>query len=528
MKRRDFIRRTVPVTLIPFFIDGFPLKMYGRTPLLEMLVNSATETDRVLVLVQMSGGNDGLNTVIPIDQYSSLSNARSNILLDETKVLKMSDATGLHPSLSGMFDLYNNSKLAVVQSVSYPNPSFSHFRATDIWLSASDTDQQLDSGWAGRYLSAEFPDYPNGYPNTVMPDPLAIQIGSVVSPSLQGPSFSMGMAITNPTSFYQLVTGTVDPAPNTPAGHELTYIRLVSQQTQQYANTIKTAAGKATNQSTLYPASPDNILGDQLKIVARLVAGGLKTRIYVVNIGGFDTHSNQVVAGQTDTGTHATLLNRLSLAIAAFQDDCRLLGIEDRVIGMTFSEFGRRIKSNASGGTDHGAAAPLFVFGKGINGGILGTNPALPASATVNDNIPMQFDFRSVYASVLKDWFGVPQDELNTVLLKDFQDLPLINSTISGVKNNAVPHEFRLQQNYPNPFNPSTTIAYDLPGDGSVRLEVFDITGRNVALLVDRYQPAGHYEVRFDASSTLASGAYICQLRFRDAMVLRNKMVLLR
>ncbi|MDA0986098.1 MAG: DUF1501 domain-containing protein [Bacteroidetes bacterium] len=513
MNRREFIQKTVPVSLLPFFIGGYSVKAFGRSPFLETLISAGTETDHVLVLIQLNGGNDGLNTILPIDQYSNLANARSNILIAENKILKLTDKTGIHPIMSGLKNLYDSGKFTLVQSVGYPNPNFSHFRATDIWLTATDSNVHESSGWVGRYLSDqnEFPDYPTGYPNTVMPDPLAIQIGSVVSSSLQGYNSSMGMAITDPTKFYQFIAGTVDPAPNTPAGHELTYIRQVAQQTNLFAGSIKNAAAKANNKSSLYPMAPDNSLGDQLKIVARLIAGGLKTRIYIVNIGGFDTHSVQAIAGETDTGTHANLLKRLSLAISAFQDDLKLLGAEDRVAGMTFSEFGRRIKSNSSGGTDHGSAAPLFLFGKHVKGGIIGSNPIIPASVTVNDNIPMQYDFRSVYGTVLKNWFGVSTEELKRVLFKDFQILPLFASTGIAEKNELPPHNFVLHQNYPNPFNPNTKIKFNSSG-ANLTIKIFDMTGREIKTIAEGYYPQGSHEVNFHANG-LPSGIYYYRLQ---------------
>lgn len=520
MKRREFLSRSVPVSLLPMVIGGLSVRAFGQSPFLETIVTAATETDRVLVLIQMNGGNDGLNMVIPLSEYVNLTKARANIILPEAKVLKMTAATGLHPSMTGMMDLYSTGKLSVIQSVGYPNPNFSHFRATDIWLTASDSNQYISDGWMGRYLDEEFPLFPNGYPNSVMPDPLAIQIGSTISPGLQGPSVSMGMTITDPTKFYQLVSGTVDPAPNTPAGHELTFIRQVTQQTQQYATVIKNAAAKASNLSTKYPVSPDHSLGDQLKVVARLIAGGLKTRIYVVNLGGFDTHSNQVVAGTTETGTHANLLGRLSKAIAAFQDDLKLLNVEDRVVGMTFSEFGRRIISNASGGTDHGAAAPLMVFGKHVNPGIIGTNPVIPATVTASNNIPMQYDFRSVYASILRDWFGVPQAELETVLLKNFQSLPIIAVPTSVRPVSSEPREMTLYQNYPNPFNPSTRIRFSVT-DGYMRLDVYNALGQEIQTLAEGTFSAGEHEVVFNGDG-LPSGVYYCRLQQGSSVQIKS------
>lgn len=541
MKRREFLTRAVPASTLPFLMGGFSVMAYGRSPMLEALLGSTAAVDRVLVLIQLNGGNDGLNTVIPLDQYSALANARSNILIPQNKVLSLTPATGLHPAMGpdptsgrtqSLYTLFNEGKAAVVQSVGYPNPSFSHFRATDIWLTASDANVVLASGWVGRYLDVEYPGYPLAYPSTAMPDPLAIQIGSVVSSGLQGPSVSMGLAIANPNSTYILPGGPTDPPPNTPAGHELTFLRTVAEQTQQYSASVKGAAGKATNKSTLYPTAGQNPLADQLKVVAQLIAGGLKTRIYVVNLGGFDTHSAQVAStGGTETGYHATLLGKLSLAIAAFQDDIHLLGIEDRVVGMTFSEFGRRIKSNGALGTDHGSAAPLFLFGTNVNGGVIGSNPTLPANALVTDNIPLQFDFRSVYMSVLRDWFGASPAELQTSISGTITN-PLTTSIIKSSavlgagESQPVVTEFELEQNFPNPFNPSTVIRYAIPRGATVRLEVFNTAGQRVAVLVDSDQSAGVHEVRFDAGN-LASGAYFYTIRAGD-FTATKKLLLVR
>ncbi len=384
--------------------------------------------DRVLVLIQLSGGNDGLNTVIPLEFYDAYHAARANIAIPEDKILRLNgvDKTGIHPAMPEMQQLFAAGKLAILQAVSYPQPNFSHFRATDIWLTGADAGQVLPTGWAGRYLDEQYPQFPQHYPNPDMPDPLAIQVGSLVSPALQGPALTMGMAISNPNSFYDLINDRSDPVADTRAGDQLAYIREMSIKTDQYAGVIKKAAQKVTRQSDCYPAAGKNPLADQLKIVARLVAGGLKTRFYLVSMGGFDTHAKQVETADTTTGAHARLLGRLSEAINAFQDDLAMLQAEDRVVGMTFSEFGRRIQSNASGGTDHGAAAPVFVFGKNVQGGLFGQNPVWPAKLTVNDNIAMQYDFRAVYGTLLEKWFGMDESATQAVLLKKYPSIPLI------------------------------------------------------------------------------------------------------
>lgn len=497
MKRRDFIKTTAPAAVIvPALVNGISFAA-GNNPWLEALAKSAEETDRVLVLIFLSGGNDGLNTVIPKDQYSQLSNARSNVLIPQGQVLALNGYpnTGLHPSMTGMRDLFNAGKLQVIQSVGYPMPNFSHFRATDIWNTGSDSDEVLSSGWIGRYLGTEYPGFPQGYPNAANPDPLAVQLGANLPLLFQGPAAQMAMTVSSPAIFDGWVTGTPDPAPATPAGDELTYIRTINNQTQSYAQRLVQAYLNVTAQSPNYPAPGTNYLADVLKLIARVIKGGLKSRIYLCGAYGFDTHASQAVAGQTTTGTHATLLGMVSQAVKAFQDDLQFMGIEDRVLGMTYSEFGRRIKSNASMGTDHGAASPMFIFGKKIHGGVLGTNPTIPANATDEDNLPMQYDFRSVYASVLKDWFCVPEQTLQNIMLHNFQYLPIVNpACITGIQEVNAMSDALVLKAYPNPMTTSAYVDYEVP-DGHVLLQLYDPLGRLLKTYVNQQQPAGKYKV---------------------------------
>jgi uncharacterized protein (DUF1501 family) len=510
MERRRFLRNVLPAAMVPTLINGYSVKALMPSPMLEAMMNLSSETDRVLVIIQLNGGNDGLNMVIPRDNYSLYQGARSNIAIPESSILRLNgnDKTGLHPAMTGLQALYNDGKLSIVQSVGYPTPNFSHFRATDIWMTASDSNQSLTSGWAGRYLNESFPTFPVGYPNPNMPDPPAIQIGSVTSLTLQGAGANMAMSITNPTSFYNLVNSIQDPAPNTRAGKELTHVRNVARQTSQYATGIKAAADKVPQQG-VYPTG--NTLADQLKIVARLVKGGLKTRVYMVGMGGFDTHSIQVNTSDTTTGSHANLLRNLSNAVKAFMDDLKGLGVQDRVMGMTFSEFGRRIRSNSSVGTDHGAAAPLFVFGSNVEPGIIGSNPTIPTGSTFNDNIPHQYDFRSVYASLLQNWFCADNTMLQSVMLRNFQQLPVVKGSACSKVNPAILDGERLIMNYPNPFTDKTSITFRTEG-GHTLVQVMDTLGRVVAVLTDRDYAAGSYTMTFD-SGRLPPGVYYARLQ---------------
>jgi hypothetical protein len=229
----------------------------------------------------------------------------------------------------------------------------------------------------------------------------------------------------------------------------------------------------------------------------------------MVSFGGFDTHASQVNTTDTTTGTHANLLKTVSDAIKAFQDDLKFLGVEERVVGMTFSEFGRRVKSNGSNGTDHGAAAPLFVFGKQVINGVSGATPVIPANANVNDNIPFQIDFRSVYATLLSNWLCVKDADLQQIMLKNYQVLPLVQASACMKAINLSGEE--LIRNYPNPFSATTTITYKTSG-GHTLVQVMDTMGRVLANLIDEELPAGSYTVQFQGSQ-LPAGVYYVRLQ---------------
>jgi uncharacterized protein (DUF1501 family) len=528
MKRKEFLKATVPAVMIPSLIGGFSIKAHGTGKFLKKLARRAAINGKVLVVIEMNGGNDGLNMVIPVDQYSNLSTARSNVLIEENKALALNGITKtkLHPAMTGLQNLYNDEKVCIIQNVGYPQPNFSHFRSTDIWKSASDSNQNLVDGWLGRFLDHEYPNYPDNYPSVANPDPLAIQIGSSVSLSLIGPGANnMAMNISNPDDFYAMTNDIVDPAPSTPAGHELTFIRKVSQQTQGYLAVIKAASTVGENKSTKYPTGGRaNSLSEQLKIVARLISGGLKTPLYYVSMGGFDTHAQQVVASDTSTGAHANLLSTLSVAIDAFMDDCKLLKIDDRVAGMTFSEFGRRIQSNFSLGTDHGAAAPMFVFGNKVTPGIIGNNPTISSTVSVNDNLPMEYDFRQVYASVLQQWFELDDETTDKdVLLKNFDNLPVFDTTSSIHKPLKIEKGIVLEQNYPNPLVDKAFIQFNTPG-GIVDIALFDAMGRKVQTIYHGKSEAGVQDILFEKGN-LKAGNYYYQLSYQANRITKSMVI---
>lgn len=418
MQRRTFLKTVVPATAGATLIGGWYLKPY-----LNLHKAPQNEDDKVLVLVRLDGGNDGLNTLIPLDQYDLLQKARPNIIPTQKSLLSITgiDNAAFHPAAEGFQQLYNQGNLCVVQGVGYPNPNFSHFRATDVVASGSNANEVWLSGWTGRYLQSEFAGYPNGYPNTKAPHPPAIQIGSGLPLLFQGSEAAMATTISNASLFSQWNNQNAA----TTQTNDLKYLKTVAQQTKDYSSVLQKAFDQGNNMTTY---DDTNSLADQLKLVARLISGGLKTRIYLVSLHGFDTHASQVENNDPLKGKQPELLQKTATAIKAFTDDCQKLGIDKRVTGLAFSEFGRRIKSNLSGGTDHGTAYPMFLFGNQINAGIIGKNPIIPSTATAEDNLEMQYDFRAIYASLLKDWFCVADANIDTILKYHFDTLPLIKN----------------------------------------------------------------------------------------------------
>lgn len=515
MKRRDFLRS------VPIALGGMSLKAYASSPMLDMLTNSLQNTDHILVIVQLSGGNDGLNTVIPLDQYSALSALRNNVLIPEDKVLKLSgtnDKTGLHPSMTRMLEMWDDGRLNIIQNVGYPNFNYSHFTATDIWMSGIVGNQTQGSGWAGRYLNYEFPNYPAGFPNTDVPHPLAISVGTQSGIGLQHMGINMGITINNTNDPLNL-TGSIytDPATADCRGDRLSYIREVQRQTDKFGDVILEAATRGCNVSGLYPTGtqPGTNLANALKIVAKLICGGMQTKIYWVNTGGFDTHATQVTASDHTLGTHANLLKGVSDAIYAFMDDVKYMGMSHKVLGMTFSEFGRRIVSNASGGTDHGAALPMFVFGNPVRPGMVGTNPVISPTSTANTNLPMQYDFRSVYASILQDWFCVPSADLSKVLLNNYQVLNVVDpwdcNRPPGIRLRDQEAGEPLLEIYPNPFVERTKIRFYADG-GYTLIQIFDEEGHLVSTPIDNEMPLGEHTIDLDLGHA-KTGMYFCRLQ---------------
>lgn len=378
--------------------------------------------ERVLVVVQLAGGNDGLNTVVPFGE-TAYYKARTSIAIPESSVLKLGSGlnVGLHPNLSGFKSLFDEGQLSIIQGVGYPNPNRSHFKSMDVWHTAETTG--TGNGWLGRYFDNECCGQDSSGKKT--PEPMAGICLTKESPIAMQGQFSNPIGFDSPDLFRWIGTG-VDkklegpydkinrrglPVGMDPNSSEA-FLMRTALDAQLSSDLIRKAV--ANKPRTSFPA---NELGKQLAMVSSMIKAGLKTRVYYVNFSGFDTHSGQGGAN----GRHANLMQSVGSSVAAFYNDLKAQGNDSRVLTMVFSEFGRRVAQNASGGTDHGAAAPMFLVGPMVKPGVLGNHPSL-TDLDAGD-LKYQADFREVYAGVLANWLKADSTK---VLGNGFTPAPVI------------------------------------------------------------------------------------------------------
>ncbi|HLY67221.1 MAG TPA: DUF1501 domain-containing protein, partial [Chloroflexota bacterium] len=354
-----------------------------------------------LVVIQLAGGNDGLATLLPYADPALQAN-RSTLAFPDDQLLKLNDQLALHPNLKALKGLWDAKKVAIVQGVGYPDPSRSHFASMDIWASAT-PGKPSDSGWLGRYLdAANLPgDNPFNAASIGPALPLALKSRKTAVASVQDPAtFQLRTNPRHPQDQPDLMAAFTQLYQRGPGGVPYYgYVEKVESTAASAVSAIKDLATKY-HSSVSYPQSQ---LGRGLQSVAQLVSGGFGTRVYYVQAGGFDTHANEKAA-------HDRLMTDLSDGIAAFYNDLKAHGLSQNVAIMTWSEFGRRVKENGSGGTDHGTAAPMFVVGDGVKGGLIGDKPSL-TKLDSNGDLIFGIDFRAVYNTILTKWLGLDGQE---------------------------------------------------------------------------------------------------------------------
>ena len=433
MERRHFLHNLAHAAAVPTIFSSLAFNSLDFSS--NSNLSNTIENGKIIVIIKMDGGNDGLNTVIPLDQMSNLSKARPRVILPENKIVSLNtNDLGLHPSLSDFKSLFNEDRLKIIQNVGYPNPDFSHFRSMDIWQSASDSDEYLNSGWMARYIENKHPAYPEAYPSDAYPHPLAVELGWQSSLLFTGQKSLTSFQARNPTNFLEIINEFDNEYPSDNKGNKLKFIQQIAKQSNVYSKIIK---DKYENGKNTVSYGNSN-LERQLEIVSQLISGGLKSRIYFVEFGGFDTHDTQVDLSDRTKGQHAVLLKRLNDAVITFIKNLDASGHSENVLTMTFSEFGRTIVSNETNGTDHGTAAPLFIFGNKVDSSILGANPQIPESVNWEDNLNSEFDFRQVYASIINQWMSGGKKSAKDILFKNFDEIQIIRKDIIDDDNDGV------------------------------------------------------------------------------------------
>jgi uncharacterized protein (DUF1501 family) len=389
LNRRSFLKNSTLLALAPT-IPGF---------LFQTARAAKVDRDgRILVVLQLDGGNDGINTVVPFAD-EGYAKHRKSIRLDKSQLVKVNDKVGLHPGMDGIGKLLEAGQLAIVQGVSYPNPSRSHFQSMAIWHTGRlDAEQQAGMGWLGRGL-----DEVKGGASLLVgngPPPVALRGRRAIASAIEH------------VEDFTLAPGS-DPrhslTKDEPADDLTAFVRRNMLDAYATADSL-TSSVKAQDRTARYPQTG---LGERMQLLARLIKAGIGARVYYTIQGGYDTHSSQLAK-------HSRLLNEFSSAVKAFTDDMTAAKLGDRVTLLAFSEFGRRVQENGSAGTDHGTAGPVFLAGGGVKPGLVGGTPNL--TDLEDGDLKVTTDFRQIYASVMENWLGLPSE---TALAGKFARLPL-------------------------------------------------------------------------------------------------------
>jgi uncharacterized protein (DUF1501 family) len=498
--RRDFLSATGLFGAGSFLLGRLPVRAFQPTPLMSALA-TANGNDRILVLIRLDGGNDGLNTVVKrgdADYY----NMRPSIAIQENNMWALSAEYGMPLATNVLQPMWNDGQMKIIFNVGYPEPNLSHFRSYDIVASASDANTVVDTGWLGRFLDTEYAAFLETPPIV----PPALQIGLQNNLVFKADQANMSLAISSPQEFYQIAQSgqlyTTASLGNTPRELELAFVRQTANAAFRYSGAIQQAYSNGKNDVT-YPSLDDNPLAEQLAIVARLIKGNLGTKIFMVEIGGFDTHATQYEL-------HLELLNHLAVAVKTFYDDLEFgnSSLRKKVLSMTFSEFGRAIFENDSAGTDHGWGTHMLLFGGDIGNGFTGQYQDLTNPDPFTDP-PFSVDFRSVYATILQDWLGNTPELTNYVMGQ--QQFPILNGLVPPIAPSVGDNNkcALLGHNPHATLTDTIEIKYSVMKEGPLRLQILDKAGNVLRTLVDEYETPGSYIFNFKASDWfLPAGTY--------------------
>ncbi len=497
--RRSFIQALGLAGGGSMVLGGTAISATSPSPLAVALAEN--ENDNILVIIRLEGGNDGLNTIVPVYDYDTYANLRPTIRHQQSNLINLNADFGIPNYMNELESVWGDGAMKIVHGVGYPDQNLSHFRSTDIWASTED-DFEEPTGWWGRYFEDLYPDYITNPPEI----PPAVQIGSIGNLIFKGNNSNYGFSVVNPEQLQNVAeNGTLHDVldiPDCVYGDKLLFMRATANTTFTYSGVINDAYMSANN-SVEYG---EGDLAEQLAIVARLIKGGLGSKVYMVSLGSFDTHAEQ-------PERHQELLSDLSSTIKNFYDDLTTVGMQEKVLSMTISEFGRRPYENGSNGTDHGAASPVMLFGPALNGnGFVGNHPDLE-TWDEDDNLIPSTDFRAIYNTVLTDWFCLDPSIVSTILLNqtyDNLDLGLSCETLSTFdfsNTQRFAHVATYQNN-------QTFIEINLPNSSHVNIVLYDLMAREIGTICNDFLTTGRhrFNVRDQIKGRLSYGQYIYRI----------------
>lgn len=473
-------------------------------------------SDRVLVMIRLKGGNDGLNTIIPVYDFDNYVSKRPSIHIPKNNLVKLNDDFSIPNHMNYLANFWQEGMMKVVHGVGYENQNLSHFTSSDIWATGTRNKAEMSTGWLGRFYDEKYFDFTTNPPEK----PVAIQIGSNSNMIFKGDQRSYAFAVANERRLEKVAErGEFFSTANLPDcthGDQIEFLRRVSNTTYDYAEVIS----EAFNSSSDSESYTDTNLDKQLRLVARLIKGGLGSKIYMVSLGGFDTHGNQ-------PETHQSLLTQLSDSINTFYNDLNYDGFDSKVLTMTFSEFGRRVRENGSEGTDHGSSAPVMLFGPALRGsGFIGEHPSL-SNLDKRGNMQYSVDFRSIYQTILTNWLCGDSNYINNAMLGENYDL--LGLGFACDDKEMVDYNSLLNYHYPlySKSNRKVDLNLRLKQDHNLSINIFDILGRHVSNVYNGKLNRGEHSFNLSENQfkKLSNGQYFYSIKISGGKTLSKSFV---
>jgi uncharacterized protein (DUF1501 family) len=533
MKRRDFLKTSsiagAGLIAAPYIMKSSPL--YDVQPVNKLL----NTDDNILIIIELFGGNDGLNTIIPINEEDKYRELRENLYIPAEEAVRFEQSDlffnkalvdGIHNN--GFLQLMSEGKLGVVQGIGYGNPTLSHFRSRDIWQSgiiSIDPAEKLLTGWLGRYFANALPDFPE-----VIPDhPLAIHLGGSMPLAFKSEKGHMGIALSFIDEFYQLGAGMTpkDDSFSDAEGdyfkEEFNFAHVIASQSERYSVAVKEAYDAGIGKIKVNYS--DGGLSQQFRTISALIAGGLDTKVYYLRLSNFDSHAQQMTVDYA--GAHATLLAEVAAGVSEFLDDAQQQGYHERVAGMTVSEFGRRAADNGSRGTDHGMASIQFMFAgsdQNINGGFFNNDgqPVL-SKLLADNNIDYTYDFRRTYADALELWLNADSAITQEVFNENISRLEVLRQRGTSVRNYLATIQGKQLVVYPNPNHGRGKIEFTAMNNCTADISIFSISGRKAVSLHNGFLTHGKHSFDFNLHT---SGNYFVNININGNIYSEKIMVL--